>query len=168
MNSYDVIHRSRRTKGVLAQGDVEAAYEGIVHGTFDRVVLCAYELEEMFSLMMEGKPKAIRDRILFAPNDDGATMTRRQIRTAANAAKECVRHYRKGERVLVTCAAGRNRSGLVTAMALHFISGCGGKSAVEIVRARRKAKSGPALSNPLFEKFLCAIPPKQKSIADSR
>lgn len=156
--SYDVIHRSRRTTGLFAQGDADAAEEAICRRTFDLVVLCAEELQPMFERLLERRPTE-RARVVFAPNDDG-TLNRRQIRIAANAARRAADVYKEGGRVLVTCAAGRNRSGLISAMALHFVSGCGGAAAAEIVKARRQAPTGPALSNDTFASFLRAIPPK--------
>lgn len=157
--AYDVIHRSRRTRGLFAQGDCESAEEAIRRRTFDLVILCAEELDEMFRLLLEAYP-AQAERVHFAPNDDAVRVNRRQLRIAATAARKAADAYKRGERVLITCAAGRNRSGLVTAMALHFVSGCGGAAAAEIVKARRQAPSGPALSNRTFEQFLRAIPPK--------
>lgn len=156
-NSYDVIHRSRRTSGVLAQGDMDSAYEAIRSGTFDVVILCAVELEEMFRLL----PARTHPEIVYASNVDGLALSRRQLRVATTAAGKAVRAYRAGKRVLITCQAGRNRSGLVTGLAMHLATGCGGKLATEIIRARRNAH-GPALSNDVFAKFLCAIPPKEK------
>lgn len=156
--SYDVIHRSRRTKGLFAQGDSDAAEEAIRRRTFDLVVLCATELDEMFQLILADKPTE-RARVLFAPNKDGL-LSRRQLQTAASAARRAANTYKAGGRVLITCAAGRNRSGLVTALALHFVSGCGGAAAAEIVKARRQAPTGPALSNPIYDQFLRSVPPK--------
>lgn len=154
-NAYDIIHRSRRTRGVFAQGDVDAAYDAIRKGTFDMVILCAGELEEMFRML----PARAHPEIVYASNVDGPALSRRQLRIATNAAGQAVRAYRLGKRVLITCAAGRNRSGLVTALAMHLSTGCGGRLATEIVKARRNA-DGPALSNEVFAKFLSAIPPK--------
>lgn len=152
-DEYNIIHRSRRTGGVFAQGDVDAAYEAIRSGTFDLVILCAAELEEMFRCL----PEREHPKIIYASNEDGPSLTKRQIKTASAAAGQAVRAYREGKRVLITCAAGRNRSGLVTALSLHFATGCGGRMAIEIIRARRNA-CGPALSNDVFAKFLNAIP----------
>jgi protein-tyrosine phosphatase len=161
--SYDVIQRSRRTKGVLAQGNWEAAEAAIRRGrqsAFDLIILCAVELEDMYRTLLMVRPELVKN-VHFASNVDDR-LNRRQIEVAADAAKRAANAYRRGERVLVTCAEGRNRSGLVTALALHFATGCGGPAAVEIVKARRLAPTGPALSNPTFENFLRAIPPQDE------
>ncbi len=53
---------------------------------------------------------------------------------------------RRGQRVLVHCASGRNRSGLVTALVLRRLDGRTGQEAVNAVRLARRG----ALSNPVF------------------
>lgn len=137
---------------------MDSAYEAIRSGTFDMVILCAVELEEMFRLL----PERAHPEVVYASNVDGLSLSRRQLRVATQAAGRAVKAYRDGKRVLITCQAGRNRSGLVTALTMHLATGCGGRVATDIIRARRNAH-GPALSNEVFAKFLCAIPPKDKS-----
>ncbi len=54
---------------------------------------------------------------------------------------------RHGERVLVTCAMGRNRSGLISALAMRQAYKITGDHAIAAVRSAR----GPnALNNPQF------------------
>lgn len=164
-HEYDIIHRSRRHHGVFAQGDVNAALAAIEGGTFDLVILCAAQLEEMFRAL----PPRSHPEIVYASFLDELSLNRRQLRLATEAAGKAARAYRAGKRVLITCAAGRNRSGLVTALAMHLTTGCGGRIACDIIRARRFAASGPALSNTTYTKFLRAIPPKDtRTVSEHR
>ena len=57
-------------------------------------------------------------------------------------------------RVLVTCAAGRNRSALVASMALARLTRMGAEDLVRLMRAKRDPQ---ALSNPYFRELLARI-----------
>ena len=65
-------------------------------------------------------------------------------------AREVARRHAHGERVLVHCAQGLNRSGVVVARALMF----SGYSAPDAVRAVRNARGPWALCNEHFEAWL--------------
>lgn len=85
-------------------------------------------------------------RVLFAPNNDqvGYALTQRQLDCAKMAAGQIARHWREGGRVLVTCAQGRNRSGLVCALALLRLSRLNAEQAIACIRqARQKALTNP-------------------------
>lgn len=69
------------------------------------------------------------------------------------------RALRVGKKILVTCAQGRNRSGLVTALTLADASGCGGRVATHVVKQRRRAPFGQALSNDHYVAALKRVPP---------
>jgi hypothetical protein len=60
-----------------------------------------------------------------------------------------------GRRVLVACAGGRNRSGLVLGLALRELLGCSGAEALRLVQLRRE----DALNNETFARHLAALPP---------
>jgi protein-tyrosine phosphatase len=60
---------------------------------------------------------------------------------------------RRGERVLVHCAAGLNRSGLVTALVVRDYYGIEGSAAVDIVRSKRPW----ALSNITFAEYVASL-----------
>lgn len=60
-----------------------------------------------------------------------------------------------GRKVLVTCAAGLNRSGLITALALRLITG---KSGVECVKEVQEKRFG-ALNNETFAKYVSMLLP---------
>lgn len=58
-----------------------------------------------------------------------------------------------GHAVLVQCHAGRNRSGLLSALIVRELNGCTAAAALDYVRARRPG----AVDNPFFEAFLRSI-----------
>ena len=91
--------------GWLAQG---SAPPPGVRIPFDVVVLAAQEYQDL-----QGPYEVIR-----VPLDDGPMpdpLTRARIRSAA---REIARRVRNGQRVLVTCWQGRNRSGVLAGLAL--------------------------------------------------
>jgi hypothetical protein len=60
-----------------------------------------------------------------------------------------------GRRVMVACAGGRNRSGLVLGLALRELLACSGAEALHLVQSRRE----DALNNETFARYLAALPP---------
>ena len=113
---------------------------------FDCLVLSAreYQVPGLFP----GVP-AVR----VALNDDGSPMTKEEGVEAVRAAGRTIRWLNDGLKVLVTCFAGRNRSGLVTALVL-----CKGMGASpdQAIAAIRKARGPEAFRNQYFEAFLRA------------
>lgn len=119
---------------------------------FDAVVLCAREYQpatELFQGM-----RVIRAQL----DDSGAPMTNREWEDAVRAASQAVNIYVKGGRVLVTCAMGRNRSGLVAGLVMHMLTGLPGAQIVRQIRLRRPG----ALSNQWFVGALCRLPARKK------
>jgi protein-tyrosine phosphatase len=79
-------------------------------------------------------------------------MTRQEARQAVAAAGRVISWISSGKKVLVTCYAGRNRSGLITAIAL-----CKGPNPVRVGTAIgmiREARGPAALNNEHFVRFL--------------
>jgi len=74
-------------------------------------------------------------------------------RTTIALAAEIAQAYGRGHRVLVLCREGKNRSGLVAALAIAAVERCGGNRAMEIVQAARAG----ALYNWHFQQMLLAI-----------
>lgn len=93
--------------------------------------------------------------VIHAPNRDVLDPTHEEAMGALDAAKRAARCWRRGERVLVTCRKGRNRSGLVTALLLCDVLGYSGVEAIFAVRAARKN----ALTNSQFVELIAAIGP---------
>lgn len=136
--------------GEIWQGNADSALD--LHASFDLLVLCAEEFQP--------EPRAFtgsETSVLYAPNDDSKP-TPDQLRIAHAAANQVARTTMLGGRSLVTCFAGRNRSGLVSALALHMLTGCGGRMAKNVVRMRRLG--APALTNRDFNRVLDRIPPE--------
>jgi protein-tyrosine phosphatase len=95
--------------------------------------------------------------VIHAPLDD-AQPTTEEIDTAITAAMEIADRYRHGQNILITCIMGRNRSGLVSALALHFITGAPAISCAEHLRQTRRDPTGVrALSNHHFVELLRSI-----------
>ena len=112
---------------------------------FDCLVLCALEYQI---------PGCFRDiQVIQAKlNDNGTPMRREEAFEATRAAKQVIQWLKQDLRVLVTCFAGRNRSGLVCGLAL-----CRGPAAMnpaQAIRSIRAARGEAALSNPWFLKLL--------------
>ena len=134
MSHYDLIVPG----GTLYQGDAVSA---ALHATnFDTLVLCAEELQTAF--------RTPTVRVIYAGIDD-AELSPKEAWIVQNAARAVTRDLRSGKKVLVTCFAGRNRSGLVSALALKGM----GYSGDEAIRAVRRARRN-ALTNESFVQYL--------------
>ena len=77
---------------------------------------------------------------------------------------DVVAAVRAGRRVLVACAGGRNRSGLVVGLAVRELLGCSGVQALSWVQSRREN----ALNNATFGRHLASLPPPDPTVADAR
>lgn len=76
----------------------------------------------------------------------------RRVMAASETVKHAVREHKKA---LVTCIMGRNRSGLVTAMALRELCNWSGSRAIQHVRAGREKSGTPkVLENPMYVELL--------------
>ena len=120
---------------------------------FDVIVLCAEE-HQAPSLRIPGA------RILRLPLRDVEDPTRHEIKAAFQAAQYLAsmlidRH----KKVLVTCRAGWNRSGLVTSGTLALLSllelrrPASGPAVLRHIRARRKGACSNVAFNEIFEMF---------------
>jgi len=118
---------------------------------FDVIVLCAEE----FQPGSRAFPRARVRRIPFndAPNIDGATIGR-----VLSGSKVVAQDLARGRRTLVTCAMGRNRSALVTALSLHYLTGAPALVCGQRVYQLRKDPTGVrALQNQSFVQLLVAV-----------
>lgn len=142
----------------LYMGGFPAVGHGVRRGGFDVLVLCAKELQrplsdfpgvEVFYVPLEddsSKPVGIQD-------------WEQIVRTS----QRVVRRLRAGKKVLVTCQMGLNRSGIVTAASLHFLTGKSGCSTAKLVQRRRHSGGYDALFNRAFVRALCArLPGRQQ------
>ena len=138
-------------------------FEFLKKAGFDLVVFCARELQPDVEDMKHLKFRCGLS-VVCAPMDDCDMVgeeLRRTLETAARAASEVARCVREGGSALVTCAAGRNRSGLVSALSLVLLHGVPGSVALEVVK-RKRAK---ALTNESFAEALRKVPAPKKSVA---
>ncbi len=120
---------------------------------FDVIVLCAREEQPTF--------RRFKGTVIRAPFADSPYPTAVERRIAIRAAREVAKRLRKGQRVLVTCAMGWNRSGLVVGLALKMASR---RHVNEIIERIRKARGPNALSNPAFERFLRGFSGKRRRV----
>lgn len=114
------------------------------------LVLCAQECQDPAELWPGVE-------VVYAPNyDDGEHhLTRDLLKIAVDAAHRVVSAVNRGRKVLVTCRAGMNRSGLVSAFALHFLYGWDGDTCIRRVRRKRPSRGGiRPLSNTDFTEAL--------------
>jgi protein-tyrosine phosphatase len=117
--------------GQLAQG---SAPPRAVRLPFDAVVLAAKEYQ----------PNLPGHDVLHVPLNDGPPPTRAERALIRRSANEVARRVRAGQRVLVTCWQGRNRSGVIAGLALVELGLPGAQAAQRI----RQARNG--LTNPYF------------------
>lgn len=125
---------------------------------FHLVVFCAKEFGPPPTLLDTSRARRMT-RVYHAPIDD-AVLTQDEMFLASRAANLVAATFLKRRRVLVTCMQGRNRSGLVVALALDMLSSEGGEAALRAVRERRQRAGGPVLVNPTFVKLLESMPPR--------
>lgn len=115
---------------------------------FEVVVLCAQELLHRDDVSDEYEVHGMR--VIEAPFDDTPWPTEEELSTARWAAHKVVAAVNNGKKVLVTCHAGLNRSGLICAMAIRLLRKITGHEAVTIVKGCRKN----ALCNSTFASYV--------------
>lgn len=132
----------------LWQGSAPIQGTALAEKGFGAVVLCAMEHQPT-----EDKFPGLK--VIHAPNADDFSRlpSRSELEIAVSAANQVARLVDEGQKVLVTCWQGRNRSGLVSALALHNLTGQSGFACILRVRAKRRK----SLSNPGFQEVLSKI-----------
>lgn len=114
---------------------------------FDLVVLCAEE----YQLPQWREPFGPGTHVLRVPLDDsGKPPTENQVRWAEDAGRIVAKARAVGNRVLVTCWQGFNRSGLVVAHALMEL----GVIPETAIQAVKRARGPRALSNTWFQDLI--------------
>lgn len=128
------------------------------------VVLCAREHQHPAT----GYPGV---QLIHAPNDDHRAMplTREKLALALKTARIITAAIKDGKCCLVTCAAGMNRSGLVSALVLHLLKGWSGSKCIQHVRQMRgRHRDGfIPLTNQEFTAALRQLPAVDRSPAAS-
>ncbi len=117
---------------------------------FGMVVLCAMEYQP--GPAQTAFPGV---EVVYAPNDDTfGGVTQEQLAGALKAARQVKQAVLAGKRVLVTCRMGKNRSGLVSALAMHMLTGMPGLSCIRQIQNKRKG----AMRNPAFNEAVGRLP----------
>lgn len=91
--------------------------------------------------------------VMHVPMDDNAHVP---VRQAHAAAREAATQIRAGAKVIATCQMGINRSGLVTALALWYLTGATGTTCLNRMRAARPTPAN--VHNKYFAAYLCTLP----------
>lgn len=135
----------------LAQGGYPGAHPGLFQA-FDVIVYMAEE----------GQPKLVAPAgkaVLRGPIDDDVyrPVPAEVGRLLQQLAVQCARFVQQNKSVLITCMEGRNRSGVLMGLTLlKLYPGWPPEQAVKLIKRHRKAPSGPALANTMFEQYLLA------------
>lgn len=139
----------------LWQGSRPAPGYLVAQAGFNVLVLCAREYQPEASAFPGVE-------VIHAPNDDAPSLypfTEEDLKAAITASARVVKAYKQGQNILITCAAGLNRSGLVTAISLHRLFGWDGQTCIRKIRKQRKPRHGiQPLSNHEFTKALRRLP----------
>jgi protein-tyrosine phosphatase len=96
-------------------------------------------------------------QVLRCPlNDQYEPLTPDERVMAQRIALKLAHAVRGGRKVLITCAMGINRSGLIMALTIRELTGMAGIDAVRLIRRKRSG----ALTNESFVRALEALPGK--------
>lgn len=134
----------------IAQGSFPSPLsEALKHA--DTIVFCAEEKQPRIGKLPLGKA------VLRLPFDDDIyrPIPPEAGRIFHQMAHRLAREARSGRRVLITCAMGLNRSGIITALTLMHAHGMAPADAIRLIRGKR---SRDALMNPMFEQWLLHQP----------
>lgn len=133
----------------LYQGSKPPFGRNVQRAGFDILVLCAIEHQPR-SRAFPGV------HVVHCPLDDADHLPSDfEWELAKQTGKFVADCVRAGGRSLITCMQGRNRSGLVTALALHTLTGQPGHVCVKYVQEGRTA--APALTNDYFIAALATL-----------
>lgn len=123
---------------------------------FTYIVLCAKEYQPSRHLYKPAK-------ILRIPLSDSTKPISSRLRNKLDDCAQTIAHkWGRGHRILVSCIMGRNRSALVSSLALAQITGHHPAEAARHIRNTRTDISGvPALQNHTFWSYLQNYPPRQ-------
>ena len=120
-----------------------------VDKNFDAIVLAAREFQEVFPVH-----KFPKTQVIHVPLRDPGKPTTAEQAKALEAGLKVFELNKKGKKVLVTCAAGVNRSALIAGLAM-VVGGVKADKAINQIRKRRNPPSGKTpLFNPHFVKML--------------
>jgi protein-tyrosine phosphatase len=136
----------------LWQGSAPERGKAVASQGFSVLVLCAND----YQYRADQFPGV--DHVIHAPFYDVQATPPGTWEIAEEAADRVVAYHQQGLKVLVTCMAGLNRSGLVTAWAIHKLKGWDGEAAIEVVKQKRKPAArqwDPHYPDPLSNESFC-------------
>lgn len=138
----------------LWQGAIPPEGSALAKLGFQGLVLCA----------KEHQPHAERFpgvQVIHSPNDDDFSRlpTRGELQMAVQSAKKVAAMVLGGGKVLVTCRMGKNRSGLVSALTLHLLTGQSGSACIKQIQSRRQK----AMRNPGFNYCVSNLKPLERA-----
>lgn len=156
MLDASLIWKPKSRSGGLYMGGFPHDPQSVSASGFELLVLCA--AEKLASL---GEPSEVDTSqaygctTLHAPFYDDV-VTPETDRYATHAAAVVAKAAKRGNKVLVTCNEGRNRSGLVTALALLRLQPeLPAAQVIDLIKTRRNAPSGrEALTNDDFRELI--------------
>lgn len=136
-------------------GDASEVAPGIYVGgcpdigcrVYDVIVLAAKEYQPA----SESFPGV---KVIHVPMDDTDPMSNEAARTAIRTAMAVATLRRKGNKILVSCWAGLNRSGLIAALAIKLLYKVNTTQAISVIR---NARGSFALNNPAFVRLIGAF-----------
>lgn len=134
----------------LYQGSGPPPGDAVQRCGFDLLVLAAEEYQPAMFFGVGVIRMSLQD----------ANLTIGEWLDANLVAADVAKAVRAGKKVLVTCYAGINRSGLVTALAVHALTGWSGD---QIVKHIRQCRDG-ALSNEAFVKAIRRLVRQQQPV----
>lgn len=148
----------------LWQGGVPPEGNNFAAMGFDVLVLCADEHQppagkfpgprKMYLTSAGYVVADAKTKVLHCPmHDDGLPMRPGESARAQAVAEQVAQALREGRRVLVTCQMGRNRSGFVSTLALHKITGQPCRDIIKHIRHKRPG----SLSNTYFVRELLRL-----------
>jgi hypothetical protein len=132
------------SQGAMAWSDTRRAASS---GEYDLVVFCAREVDP------PPLPPGVAKYTLRL--DDEPELKSEEFVSALKAAYLVQTARRRGKQVLVACAMGLNRSGLVTGLSLRLA----GLSGIQAVHAVKAARGEFALCNPLYRRIVMEYRP---------
>jgi protein-tyrosine phosphatase len=140
----DHTHAYEVASGLFISGHPDRAHDFLKEG-----VHAVIDLEgDIDSSLPETEEQAKKTLYLYWPIEDGPMPDPGTVRAIAAFV---ARAMDDGNKVLVHCRSGHNRSGLICARTL-IERGMGARDAIELVREKRK--DGEALGNPHFVEWL--------------
>jgi len=134
----------------LWQGSLPYIRRGLLRKAgFDLAVFCAIEYRP--------DPEDYPVPVVAAALEDRDPLTQDQVLIARRLGKLVAEALNNKKKVLVTCMAGLNRSGLINALAIHELTGAAGFACMERVQRCRPN----ALFNKAFQAYLMKLPSKK-------